>query len=273
MDTIFLTKNPEEKIPKRPEISLLENLRKDQIEQKQGGRNTKILFTDTAKLNIDIAEAVEYPVGTGGSGFYVSANDWNTNQIAFSPVSTNLRKVQNVSAFNFNVSVNMNQTIWTITSVPSSDFSVPVFLSGFYTNSNYWYNALVDAKTGEYSLEEIFSINLGVLEYNKANDVFRFVPYKKSFNLLDTLASRPLLLDGGDVKYFDFNSDEGKITEDQLNNFLNGNYPNINFDISTDLTSLAVANFNFMFNDILGNNVLKFVASLDFEYIGILANF
>ncbi len=271
MDTIFLTQNPEEKIPKKPEINLLESLRKDQIEKKQGGHNSKVIYIDSAKQIQNFVAGFEDAAGTGfflppGSFFSLSTS-------VMSPISTNLRKINNLSSLNLNINVDWSLEIYTITSAPDSDFEVPIHLSIISINQNYDYDFLVYGNSSKKQKEQILTFNLGNLRYNLINDVFRFEPYRKSFNLLNTIPSRGLVSSTAEADYFDFNNNGDKLTQAQLEKIFRGDYMNMMILISGDLTSLSTANENFVNNDIISNSVLNFLINVEFEYIGLLANF
>lgn len=272
MDKLTITSTPTESQAKSIEQVSMETLVQDYKKRDLDPSISKTTFIDT------LHDTLEMSVGTlqtGGGIFNTAPLLGQSNRTL--PINPSIRKVNNIARLDVVYGVTLDRfQVTTPTFTPSSDITVPIYLSLLKWNENYNYevNVLGLAPYEDtLKLEVFLNFKVGDWLYNHSTGYFYFNPVSDSVNLLDTLPARPIPAQSAGINFPEISSTYpgDQITENQKNEILNGTTGHLLVDIVADTTALGGSNKSYIEQDIMPD--YRAIVDFNVEYIGTLASF
>lgn len=178
-------------------------------------------------------------------------------------------KIANLSALNFSFGVNYTSVTpyFNTTYTPTSDYTVPVWLSMGFGELN------TSTITGNFSFEPILNFKLTDLKWYNGSfppNGFYFKQKNTSLDLTNTLEYRNNISGMDDFQNTNDYNRNYRITKQQLDKLTNSNENMITWGIFIDTTGLTGNNaLHFSSNQ----PDLRFCVTFNFQYFGVLANF
>lgn len=267
MSTLDIAKDTNTRQDLPPEVELLENL-KEQKKREREPRNFKVPLSVLATANGVLEEATR----TNGIAVPPSPAQFLKNTVA--PASTQVRRLNNITNLSLTFSVSWYyNTFFAPGTSPSGSFTVPLYLTILLWNQNAEYEVSVNGSTDDFRNEGLLSISLGNLTYNEPNIQFLLEMQTRTINLLDTIPSRPVIGKSAPTLTLDFTIDPEKITQAQLQKFLDGDLTDIYSTVVVDTSSLSSGDQTWFSTEVTANEVIGINTVLDFYYIGIVASY
>lgn len=251
-------------IPMSPEQNILKKLDTDFETRSKGAYSTKQIITSTVPYKFNLVSVSTPEAG----GAIVPTSPAAQIGASFAPINPAVRKLSNVNTIQYVYDLNYYTGFLGSTYPPTTDFTVPVYLTIGVARFNYFrdlvgtkYSAINSFQVGNLSWQNSAPVSF-YLQGNSGTETVRDrVDWTVPIN------DRSIISTTSGVIVRDFTQDQDKITQDEKQQILDGTITTLFIVFAVDTSGLATNEQNFMLFDVAPN--FTFYGSLSFDFFGL----